>query len=652
MKFASLKSSSSAKQRSRPLQKPRSPLEVTEILQHIFSYLDEYNMRMSVVHVCRRWYYMNQHIVMRELVWHTTSTPEDFSKFLVRLPGTHRLRWFSQFRGATRNENTPQWEQFVSAVERSCKELQQNIPLQELGAGNSSGKRESNIKSGNTNGPPWGRTYLRELELNGYIQMSKALGDLLPFSSALTRLMISTYFETSVFMDQILRQCPHLLILRFSSLQKGNIKMPSPWIPIELQHDSKQPTIFPLRSLTLQGAFVPQADLEDLLSMTPRLYELKLINLFSENASNPQYNRSRLVEHIETLHLPLTSFHLSHDVWGLMLDEVQEPFMPLKNQLLEWSLWGQELKPSICKDLCLHPNYITSLEIVSNRWTYGHTTKEGLHTFLCVSPHLLHLKVPQMFFALQRLDLHRVDDIPLIDHRLRFNFRYSPPQRNLSIEPGVWACRRLKTLHMGFHRHGDVSIGAAVHGRILFGYLSKVCPDLEDLQIRMSDIDVSLQGGLCLLSRLHSLQRLVIAISATHQKYKKVDLEWMADHPQPGPWQRLRTFSWLEREVVKTARTHKDTGVARRRSPERPPGTPSKEHAEERIEVDLKRLGLIEDVDRVLEDMAVVKNFRCWPLLQGISVYRELDYGGELEMDVARLRPGKTIHRLKSRHLV
>ncbi|KAF9968211.1 hypothetical protein BGZ70_005892 [Mortierella alpina] len=648
MKFPSLKDISSSKQRNRPLQKPRSPLDVTEILQHIFSYLDEYNMRMSVVHVCRKWYYMNQHIVMQELVWHTTSTSEDFVKFLVKLPSASRLRWFSQFRGATRNEDTPQWEQLVSATERNCKELQQNTPLQEPRTGNNSGRWKSNAKSRNTRTPRPGRTFLRELELNGYIQLSKALADLLPFLGSLTSLIISTYFETSVFMDQVLRQCPHLLTLRFSSLQKGDIRMPSPWIPNELQHGPQKPTIFPLRSLSLQSAFVRQSDLEELLSMTPRLYELKLINLLRGHASNLQYNRSRLIEHIETLNLPLTSFHLSYDVWGLMHDEVQEPFMPLKDQLLEWSFWGQELKPRICRDLCSHPNYITSLEILSNQWTYGSITKDGLHNFLCASPHLLHLKVPQLFFPLQRLDLHYVDDVPLIDHRLRFNFRYSPPPRNLCIEPGVWACRRLKTLHMGFHRHGDVSIGAPVHGRILFGYLSKVCPDLQDLQIRMSDIDVSLQGGLCLLSRLYSLQTLVIAISATHQKYKKSDLEWMADLPTPGPRQRLRTLSWLEKKVVKSARKPEDTITSRSESP----STTSKEHAEEQFEADLKRLGLMEDVDRVLEDMAAVRDFRCWPLLQGISVYRELDYGGELEMDVARLRPGKTIHRLKSRHLV
>ncbi|KAF9562230.1 hypothetical protein EC968_005360 [Mortierella alpina] len=649
MKIPSLKGSFAVKQRSRPLQKPRSPLDVTEILHHIFSYLDEYNMRMSVVHVCRKWYYMNQHIVMRELVWHTTSTPEDFARFLVKIPSANRLRWFSQFRGPTRNENTPQWEQFVAATERSCKDLQQNKPIQELGVRNSSGKQISNLKSGYTRNSGSRRTHLRELELHGYIQLSKALADLLPFLSSLTSLIISTYFEVTVSMDQIFRQCPHLLTLRFSNLQNGTIRMPSPWIPVERQHESENSTTFPLRSLTLQGAFVPQPDLEQLLSMTPRLYELKLIHLFSVNASYSQYNRSRLIQHIETLKLPLTSFHLSHDIWGLTHNEVQIPFMPLKDQLLEWSLWGQELKPSICKDFCLHPNNITSLEIVCNQWTYAHTTTEGLHNFLCVSPHLLHLRVPQMFFPLQRLDVHRVDDIPLIDHRLRFNFRYSPPERNLSIEPGVWACRRLKTLHMGFHRHGDVSIGAPVHGRILFGYLSKVCPDLQDLQIRMSDIDVSLQGGLCLLSRLHALQTLVIAISATHQKYKKMDLEWMADLPKPAPWQKLRTLSWPERGTVKSARKLKDTTITR--SPENSNSTLN-ESAEERITADLKRLGLIEDVDMVLEDMAAVKNFRCWPYLQGISVYRELDYGGELEMDVARLRPGKTIHRLKSRHLV
>ncbi|KAF8928830.1 hypothetical protein BGZ52_002862 [Haplosporangium bisporale] len=496
---------------------------------------------------------------MRELVWHTISNSKAFARFIARIPSAGRFRWFSQFRGVAKNENTPQWKQFVSAIERNCKHLQQETP------------------------PP--------------------------------NLKINTFYKTVVPMDHILRHCPNLLTLHLGALPNGHILILPPWIPIELQHNQTtspgnqtNSTVFSLRSLYLQCTILPQLELEELLGMTPHLHELKLINLQSYNFSPPmlQYDGIRLIQHIKALNLPLTSFHFSKGGSEMPDMELQETLNQFAGQILEWSLWGYELKYDVFKCLRLQSNHITSLEIINNQWTYASTVKGGLHDYLCASPHLLHLKTPQMFFPLQRLDLNRVDNISFMDHSLRSNFRHSPPRQDLYVEPGVWACRRLKTLHMGFHRHGDVNIGAPVHGRILYGYLSRVCPNLQDLQIRTSDIDPSLEGGLCLLSKLQSV----------------------ADCPKSGVWQRLQKFAWLEKEGGKSAGRTLDSFVT-------VPGTGLNGQAEDRLMADLKMLGLIQDVNMLLEGIDEVKNFRCWPLLQGISVYSELDDGGELEMDVS-----------------
>ncbi|KFH62180.1 hypothetical protein MVEG_11819 [Podila verticillata NRRL 6337] len=637
MKFSSLKTKSPAKSHDRPLHGPRSPLDVTELLEHIISYIDEHNMRVAVVHVCRRWYFMNQHNLMRELVWHTTSNSKAFARFIARIPSAGRIRWFSQFRGVAKNENTPQWKQFVSAIGRNCKHLQQETPPPKYGTWQRGEGRKNIIKTDKPGNLRLRQTYLRELELNGYVLSGNDLGGLLRLLNSLTSLKINTFYKTVVPMDHFLRHCPKLLTLHLGALPNGHILILPPWIPIELQHNQTtspgnqaNSTVFSLRSLYLQCTILPQLELEELLGMTPHLHELKLINLQSYNFSPPmpQYDGIRLIQHIKALNLPLTSFHFSKGGSEMPDMELQETLNQFVGQILEWSLWGYELKYDVFKCLRLQSNHITSLEIINNQWTYASTVKGGLHDYLCASPHLLHLKTPQMFFPLQRLDLNRVDNISFMDHSLRSNFRHSPPRQDLYIGPGVWACRRLKTLHMGFHRHGDVNIGAPVHGRILYGYLSRVCPNLQDLQIRMSDIDSSLEGGLCLLSKLQSLQTLVIAISAAYQKYERAHLEWMADCPKSGVWQRLQKFAWLEKEGGKSAGRTLDSFVT-------VPGTGLNGQAEDRLMADLKMLGLIQDVNMLLEGIDEVKNFRCWPLLQGISVYSELDDGGELEMDVA-----------------
>jgi hypothetical protein len=69
------------------------------------------------------------------------------------------------------------------------------------------------------------------------------------------------------------------------------------------------------------------------------------------------------------------------------------------------------------------------------------------------------------------------------------------------------------------------------NSRIMFGYLAKVCPDLQELSIRRRQLNLNLTGGLCLLTRLRKLERLMIWTD-TWTKLSKKDLEWMARVPK------------------------------------------------------------------------------------------------------------------------
>ncbi|KAG0305613.1 hypothetical protein BGZ98_003865 [Dissophora globulifera] len=128
----------------------------------------------------------------------------------------------------------------------------------------------------------------------------------------------------------------------------------------------------------------------------------------------------------------------------------------------------------------------------------------------------------------------------------------------------VWACRNLKTLHLEFTRRRHIqhhnapcsthstpasSISLAsinffgsssnrpsnavvlenspLLSRIVYGYISRFCPHLQDLLIRGYRLNMTLKGGFCLLTRLRDLKW--IAISQYDCQFKERDiLPWVA----------------------------------------------------------------------------------------------------------------------------
>ncbi|KAG0345135.1 hypothetical protein BG004_003936 [Podila humilis] len=106
---------------------------------------------------------------------------------------------------------------------------------------------------------------------------------------------------------------------------------------------------------------------------------------------------------------------------------------------------------------------------------------------------------------------------------------FSEPRR-------LWACRDLHTLEIHFYKSSQKKQQKKLEERdmrIMFGYLSKMCPKLRNLHIELDDTTpLNLTSGMCLLSRLQFLKKAVI------QVYKKpggyfwggrgwADLSWM-----------------------------------------------------------------------------------------------------------------------------
>jgi hypothetical protein len=248
----------------------------------------------------------------------------------------------------------------------------------------------------------------------------------------------------------------------------------------------------------------------------------------------------------------------------------------------------------IQEPLGLYANHLTALEILPmTDWTprWGN----ALHEFLCESPLLEHLRAGSISYYIENLDLNGLlpgaDDIVSdseadgnnnINHNddhdhssmsthSTFERCYydSPPTSKRALK--VWACRNLKTLHLEFSRErpkaqsngvrpvssytaetstshqssstrsgsGSSSSTAMVPlsdnsprlSRVVYGYISRFCPNLQDLLIRAYRLNMTLRGGFTLLTRLRKLKRVAISQYDCHFTERDM-LPWITKRRQ------------------------------------------------------------------------------------------------------------------------
>ncbi|KAK5828936.1 hypothetical protein F5H01DRAFT_315851 [Linnemannia elongata] len=252
-------------------------------------------------------------------------------------------------------------------------------------------------------------------------------------------------------MGAILLACPLLKQVHVSSLSVGAVEVNWSWIPFghvdgnnnkkdkDRNYSSKDrgkgdessqqrhPSSLPLRSVILENTSVELSGLESLLSFTPDLQELKLIQLSaprtnqqlsSEGASSSTVTNiatffPRLKDILKRHGITLNSFHFSLDNEPLLptleaaarLNEIlKEICHPLANK---WSFWTSADLPLFAyQSLVQIPNVVTTLELHSSKIGRCPMTGCKLHQYLCESPHLLHLKAPRTAFLVDHFDIH------------------------------------------------------------------------------------------------------------------------------------------------------------------------------------------------------------------------------------------------------
>ncbi|KAF9083118.1 hypothetical protein BGX23_011767 [Mortierella sp. AD031] len=246
----------------------------------------------------------------------------------------------------------------------------------------------------------------------------------------------------------------------------------------------------------------------------------------------------------------------------------------------------------------------------------------ALHQFLCNAPCLQHILAPNVVIEIENLDINNL----LQQARLGQNIMKPRPRDPQDTLPLLWACRRLRTLHITFdydqgivyHKSDQGSANGKSLGPfdslIVFGYLSRCCPNLTDLQMRRWSTNVAMEAGFCLLSRLEQLERLVLT-GRHFNSFTKQDLGWIMGEPQDTSTKWSSGLSTLS-----------GTFSVRRLSP--PPASRSANGSYVAgQDLNLNTLGLIDDVHEWARETKTQSGggaeqtvLRCWPALEFIHL--------------------------------
>ncbi|KAF9355330.1 hypothetical protein BGX26_006699 [Mortierella sp. AD094] len=161
--------------------------------------------------------------------------------------------------------------------------------------------------------------------------------------------------------------------------------------------------------------------------------------------------------------------------------------------------------------------------------------------------------------------------------------------------------------------------------RQMIAYIVNVCPKLRELKLRDDGLDLSLKGGLCLLSGLRDLERLEIETRDGYP-FQAKDMEWIRTDGMGVPFAHL---SWLQKQKWRMSlRDIRNCGVARVdkqyfedkiRQVTRGPDGRLLLGAEDQIIYQVQKAACLENLANLLEELCL-KESRYWPLLESVHM--------------------------------
>lgn len=602
-----------------------SPLDIPEVLERILSFLDRSTITLSIQLVCRQWRLVGRHLYHHPLVFDDYGTRQiSFEQVLEKLPTADSFQWTS---------NSPNgahaWVSFKKVLQRMDEEYR-------------------SVRAPASSDLPSSQP-LREFHVIGTLEPLR-LTLVLPFMSALTSLHINTLVSMRFPLEIVFRCCPELLSLHLECLSyllflpRHDKSMSS----INLARDSQdllEPSCIdkPLRleSLTIKKSIVTFATLVDILAVCSRLQHLALIALSSRIPPHwvqPTRNISQdeFLQFLPKACPQLHKIHYSDELTRLGEVGIQSLIHGNLN-VSEWGFLLSDLTPSLARHLCQVRNVVTYLEIslaqcpgtdlhITQRHRAGwlNLDETGLHAFLCSSPLLLHLKTDKVWCSVSNLELFP-NSLGIRDSVLG-----ATPMGDVAPLHKAWACSRLETLSLYFFRAtGDNLDG--IDSRLVFGYLSRVCPMLKHLFLGFDDMDLDLQSGMCLLSRMYKLETVTLRFHGRYPWHwlKHQDWTWM-DRQDPTPLRKLirtREFKTWDRTLKQEKTLIQQRELYLKHAEERYKKDQERNmndaNEEERPRaLDLTRLGhhgTLTDVRSCLREMASKGKDQRWPRLEWIQ---------------------------------
>ncbi|KAF8930363.1 hypothetical protein BGZ47_000595 [Haplosporangium gracile] len=521
---------------------------------------------------------------------------------------------------------------------------------------------------------------LKELNLALDMSFSQYAAQGFPYPDTLTKLVMTILVPDQGFIvlglsSLLQNRCPLLEILEIHGTPEVELVWTLPATTVdrdqEQQHQSWQQPLA-LQSLILDNTTFDQGSLENLLTFASKLKVLKLIAVPSSN-NDQGYDWLRLLRHLQSLPIVLETIHIStHNQQTLPeVFQAMSEICTSSSIVSEWNLWVLDTSSSLLKDLELHTgtNSLTTLELFSKArrpgTSYHLSELRGaplfLHQLLSSTDKLVHLKTLKTIVRLEDWDIYRRGGYFLLDNpnitesnndkngnsnkfygnnnidmyttTAAATLYMSEPTRS---PPVIWRCRWLQTLHIEVYAPNEFMSKAPVQSRIIFGYVSRVFPQLEELRVHTPHfcqniriahdlscpkIRLELEGGLCLLGRLRHLQRLDVRpgnhASWTLNNVKDVDLDWMlpSGHYFKSKWSRRNEVKqWQKRREheKKLEADQKETVVSGSR-------VISDVSAGTEVLDQLRNLGLLKDVKEMVKEMESMSVLPL-PSLEGLSL--------------------------------
>ncbi|KAF8942939.1 hypothetical protein BGZ47_005978 [Haplosporangium gracile] len=520
---------------------------------------------------------------------------------------------------------------------------------------------------------------LRELEIDGESDYDRRVAPLLPFLSSLTFLRIHLADRFDMQLDSLFEALPWLERLDLRNIETIIVSATISTTPGQGQGQEQAPSarILPhLRSLILEHSRVHQLELEGFLTRAPRLQELKLIDLLSKSRTfyrkEPfHYDAPRLLRHLQDLDLPLQTLHFS--IYDTEIpDELQ---VELDKLVAPWTrnLTAQELFPSRIRLMNQLQNTITTLDLYGSKMCWK---DDVLHQYLCSSPYLLHLRAPDTIYLVNHFDLHR----RLESTQSSF---LANTTGNSPCQPEIWKCRKLRTLHMGFHTLDQdmYAFSTPQHAQIRFGYISLVCPHLEDLfihgteELETSEMSPGAEPepGLLLLTRLRFLRALKVGRTSRRMlRYNSrrpqacrmpegdeeggvmKEFKWMvpAGHMEAvrlarrkgiDGWERamqLGRFIELQLQLDNERNNNNHPNSSNDQAVGTKPGSGNRgdeDEADAKLKEALKDLGRDTDVKKTIDEMDAIEGYVCWPDIRRVAIFSMDPFGLPVEREYQRI---------------